>query len=56
MPYEEAMMWIEASRGARFGVLCEMLATFDDPDGAALRAAGYLQGWLEAEMLSAANA
>jgi hypothetical protein len=56
MPYEEAMMWTEMSRGARFGVLCEMLATFDEPDGAALRAAGYLQGWLEAEMLSSANA
>lgn len=55
MPYEETMMWSEMSRGSRFGVLCEMLATFDEPDGAALRAAGYLQGWLEAEMLSSAN-
>jgi hypothetical protein len=56
MPYEEAMMWVEASRGARFGALCEMLATFDDPDGAALRAAGYLQGWLVAGMLTSAEA
>ena len=55
MPYEEAMMWTEMSRGTHFGVLCAMLATFDKPDGAALRAAGYLQGWLEAEMLSSAN-
>lgn len=55
MSYEEAMMWSEMARGSRFGVLCEMLATFDEPDGAALRAAGYLQGWLEGEMLSSAN-
>lgn len=55
MPYEEAMMWTEASRGARFDVLCEMLATFDDPEGAAVRAAGYLQGWLESEMLTCAH-
>lgn len=43
---EEAMMWDEAAKGVRFGVLCEMLATFDDPETAALRAAQYLQGWL----------
>lgn len=52
---EEAMMWAEARRGAPFAVLCEMLATFDDPDGAALRAAGYLQGWLATEMLTSAT-
>ncbi len=56
MPYEEAMMWIEISRGAHFGDVCAMLATFDEPDGAAFRAAGYLQGWLQAEMLSSAKA
>lgn len=55
MPYEEAMMWAEASGGARFSVLCEMLATFDAPEGAASRAAGYLQGWLENEMLTSAR-
>jgi hypothetical protein len=32
---EEAMMWDEAVNGISFGVLCEMLATYDDPDGAA---------------------
>ncbi len=52
---EEAMMWAEASRGVRFAVLCEMLATFDDPDSAALRAAGCLRGWLAAEMLTSAT-
>lgn len=49
---EEAMMWDEAAKGVRFGVLCEMLATFDDPDTSALRAAQYLQGWLLAGALS----
>lgn len=48
---EEAMMWDEAVRGASFGVLCEMAATFDDPDGAAARAAGYLQGWISSGLL-----
>lgn len=55
MPDEEAMMWIEATKGVRFEVLCEMVATFDDPDTAAMRAAGYLQGWLAAEMLTSAS-
>jgi len=49
---EEAMMWDEAARGITFGVLCSMLATFDDPDGAAARAAGYLHGWVTAELLT----
>lgn len=52
---EEAMMWIEASRGARFEVLCELLATFEDADQAAARAAGYLQGWLSTGMLASAD-
>ena len=33
------MMWDEAANGIPFGVLCEMLATYDDPDGAAGRGA-----------------
>jgi Putative DNA-binding domain len=53
MGREEAMMWTEASRGVRFEVLCEMLATFDTPETAASRAAGYLQSWLGAQMLMA---
>jgi len=28
---EEAMMWDEAANSIPFGVLCEMLATYDDP-------------------------
>lgn len=52
---EEAMMWDEASKGVRFGVLCEMAATYDDPATAPLRAAQYLQGWLSAGALSRAS-
>ena len=49
---EEAMMWDEAVNGTSFGVLCEMLATYDDPDGAAGRGAGYLHGWITAGLLT----
>jgi hypothetical protein len=49
---EEAMMWTEAAKGVSFGVLCEMAATFDDPDNAAVRAAQYLHGWLAKGALS----
>lgn len=55
MPDEEAMLWIEAGRGTRFEALCELCATFDDPDTAAARAAGYLQGWLSSDMLTRAR-
>jgi hypothetical protein len=54
MNVEEAMMWDEAAGGVRFAVLCELAATYADPDGAALRAAQYLQGWITSGMLSAA--
>ena len=52
---EEAMLWDEATRGARFAALCELAATYDDADGAALRAAQYLQAWIGAGMLSRAK-
>ena len=52
---EEAMMWDEAANGVPFGVLCEMLATYDDPDGAAARGAGYLHGWITAQLLTGAS-
>ena len=52
---EEAMMWDEASSGIPFGVLCEMLATYDDPDGAAARGAGYLHGWITSGALTAVS-
>jgi len=49
---EEAMMWDEAVRGVRFGVLCEMLATFAGEADAALRAATYLKTWIDSGMLT----
>jgi Putative DNA-binding domain len=49
---EEAMMWDEAVHGVRFGVLCEMVATFGGEDGAELRAATYLKGWVDTGMLA----
>jgi len=48
---EEAMMWDEAANGIPFGVLCSM-ATYDDPDSAAARGAGYLHGWVTAGLLA----
>ena len=49
---EEAMMWDEAAKGVRFGVLCEMVATFGGEDEAELRAATYLKGWIDTGALS----
>jgi hypothetical protein len=49
---EEAMMWDEAVQGTRFGVLCEMVATFGGEDGAELRAATYLRDWAGTGMLA----
>ncbi len=56
LPAEEAMMWDEAANGIPFGVLCEMLATYHDPDGAAARGAGYLHGWISAGSLTGVSA
>ena len=52
---EEAMMWDEAHKGVKFSVLCEMLATYDDPDQAPMRAASYLKGWIDGGLLTAAG-
>jgi hypothetical protein len=52
---EEGMLWDEAAKGVRFSVLCEMAATYDDPEGAALRTAQYLHGWIATGMLSSAK-
>jgi Putative DNA-binding domain len=49
---EEAMMWDEAAKGVRFGVLCEMVATFAGEDEAELRAATYLKAWVDTGMLA----
>jgi hypothetical protein len=55
LPAEEAMMWDEATGGIPFGVLCEMLATYDDAEGAAARGAGYLHGWMTSGLLTAVS-
>ena len=49
---EEAMMWNEAAQGVRFGVLCEMVATFAGEDEAEIRAATYLKNWVDMGMLA----
>lgn len=49
---EEAMAIDSAREGVSFAVICEMIAAFEDPDTAAMRAAGYLRGWIEAEIVS----
>jgi hypothetical protein len=49
---EEAMMWDEAAKSVRFGVLCEMVAMFAGEDEAELRAATYLKGWVDMGMLA----
>ena len=53
---EEAMMWDEAAADIPFGQLCAMLATYDDPDNAAGRAAAYLGQWVTTGMLAASSA
>ena len=52
---EERMMWNEAAKSVRFGILCELAATYDDADGAALRVAQYLQSWLVSGCLTRAS-
>jgi hypothetical protein len=49
---EEAMLWDEAASGVRFGILCEMAAVYAAADDAAMRVAGYLQGWIASGLLS----
>jgi hypothetical protein len=49
---EESMMWHEAAKGLAFGALCEMVSMFGGGDGAELRAASYLKGWIDADMLA----
>ena len=40
------------AKGVRFGVLCEMVATFAGEDEAELRAATYLKNWIDTGMLA----
>ncbi len=49
---EEAMVFDAAAEGAAFAVVCELIAAMDDSGSAALRAASYLRGWIEAQAVS----
>lgn len=49
---EEAMIWDEAAAGTRFGVLCEIVATYGGEEGADFRAATYLKDWVDMESLA----
>lgn len=49
---EEAMMGDAAAVGIPFEVLCSMLATYDEPDDAPARSAGYLHGWVTSGLLT----
>ena len=52
---DEAMAWDEAADRLPFGQLCVMLATREDAEGAAGRAASYLVGWIGAGLLAEAR-
>jgi Putative DNA-binding domain len=53
---EEAMALSNAREGVPFGTLCEMMAFSHGADDAAVRAATYLRGWFEAEVLTSFRA
>ncbi|MBC8036907.1 MAG: putative DNA-binding domain-containing protein [Rhizobiales bacterium] len=53
---EEAMALDAARQGVSFAVICEMIATIDDPETAAVRAATFLRGWIEAELIAGLRA
>lgn len=49
---EEAMAISVAQEGTPFSAICEMIAAMEDADNAAVRAATYLRGWIEAEIIA----
>ncbi len=49
---EEHMVLAQAREGVPFGALCEMMAFSHGADDVPLRAATYLRGWLEAEIIT----
>lgn len=51
MSYDEAMIWDEAGKAVNFAGLCEMLGTYWPKDQAPVKAADYLQSWLNSEFL-----
>ena len=49
---EEAIALDAAIQGIFFSAICEMIAAVDDYDTAEARAAAFLRGWIEAEIIS----
>lgn len=49
---EEAMALACVGDGVSFSHICEMIAVSGAAEDAAVRAAGYLRGWIEAEIIS----
>ncbi len=49
---EEAMALDAAMQGVSFSLICAMIAALDDPETAKARAATFLLGWIEAEIIS----
>lgn len=50
----EALLWDEAAKGASFAGLCELAATYQAPESAALHTASVLRGWIAAAFLARA--
>jgi len=49
---EQGVLLDLARQGSGFEMLCEVSATMDGPDTAAIRMAGYLSGWIENELVT----
>jgi hypothetical protein len=52
---EEADVLDRARKGEAFGNICERIAENGDGGTAAARAAGYLRGWIDAELVAAVS-
>jgi len=50
------MMWDEAAMEFRSAYSAKCSATYDDPDSAAARGAGYLHGWITSGALTNVSA
>jgi len=50
----EATIWDSAASGAEFADICNLLEVHSHAEDAALEAAGYLKGWIEAGLLTSA--
>ena len=53
LSYDEAMIFDEMVNGKNFAAICEMLGTYWPEQEAPMKAAGYLHGWLQTELIAA---